>query len=152
MQHFISCRKYMLIKINLKVETIDKRWRLYIIPVHFIKSRFQHCWMVTFEEFFLEISCIMVTGYSSDQRFASYFIPLNAQEQKFDESLTSQRKDSTAQTLPKRNLIFWFHNHHHHPSYKISDLDLPPSEKKKLYDVIYRLPELICLKFLAFML
>ena len=33
----------VLVKINLKVETREKKWRLYIIPLHFIKRRFQYC-------------------------------------------------------------------------------------------------------------
>jgi len=53
----------VLAKINLKVETREKKWRLYIIPLHFIKSRFQHRWMLNIEfwRIFLEISYIMVS-------------------------------------------------------------------------------------------
>ena len=94
-------------KINLKVETREKRWRLCIIPLHFIKSRFQHCWMLNIEfwRIFLEISCIVVavalTDVCVDEKgrfnvqneyehcFASYFILLNAQEQKFDDKFLS---------------------------------------------------------------
>ena len=56
----------VLVKINLKVETREKKWCLYIIPLHFIKSRFQHYWMLNIEfwRIFLEISCIMVSGGS----------------------------------------------------------------------------------------
>ena len=39
----------VLVKINLKVETRAKKWRLYIIPLRFIKSRFQNCWMLNIE-------------------------------------------------------------------------------------------------------
>ena len=39
----LSHVEYILIKINLKVETREKRWHLCIILLHFIKSHFQHC-------------------------------------------------------------------------------------------------------------
>ena len=57
----------VLVKINLKVETRENKWRLYIITLHFFKSRFQHCWMLNIEfwRIFLEISCIMVSGGSN---------------------------------------------------------------------------------------
>ena len=62
----LSHAEDVLVKINFEVETRGKKWRLYIIPLHFIKSRFQHCLMLNIEfwRIFLEISCIMVSGGS----------------------------------------------------------------------------------------
>ena len=52
----------VLAKINLKVETREKKRRLYIIPLHFIKSRFQHCWMLNIEFWRIFLENLMYYG------------------------------------------------------------------------------------------
>ena len=65
MQHFISCRRCFG-KNQFESRNKRKKWHLYITLLHFIKSRFQHCWMLNIEfwRIFLEISSIMVSGGS----------------------------------------------------------------------------------------